>query len=596
MESESAPGDTGLPRSTADENGVAEALGRLCDMAALRRPDDPLLVRFLPLYYSELPAGEIDDRKVDDIYAVAVIHLSLARVRAPGEAVVRVVSPDRERDGWHSQHSVLFVVTDDMPFLVDTTRLVLDRMGLGVHLLVHPMLTVQRDEENRLTDVASDIADVEGIVEAWTQIEIDRTDEATAKELERAILAAVEDVRRVVEGFPAMRQRMEELGDVDPILPWFAAGQFVFLGSADYDVADDGTIRLRPGSELGLARDEPRFANPRPMPRDRPVMIARTDATARVFRADRQAVIAVTSDGGRSAHPLRRAAGHQRLPGERARDPRRRRGRGRRPRPQRGADALAHRASDAHGAREPAPRPRAGAGTDGGGPPRGGDRRLAGAPAGARVRGPRAGRPVDHGARVPAAQPVHRGAARAHRRRRRHGVRRRPADVRAVPRRQLAGPHRGERAPPGWRRAGRPGGHRTARRRAVDVVVGPPAGRTRGRRRRGGSADPVRARRLARPARLPGRRAAGAGRPRRAADRRAPRHRRRPVDVTRARRRRAGGGVALPRLPPGRAGGTVRAAAVARPPRSAGARRAAIHVRPRRRAGLRLRHRGTCTG
>ena len=300
MESESAPGDTGLPRSTSDENGVAEALGRLCDMAALRRPDDPLLVRFLPLYYSELPAGDVDDRKLDDIYAVAVLHLSLAGVRAPGEAVVRVVSPDRERDGWHSQHSVLFVVTEDMPFLVDTTRLVLERMGLGVHLLVHPMLTVQRDEENRLTDVASDVADVEGTVEAWTQIEIDRTDEATAKELERAILAAVEDVRRVVEGFPAMRQRMEELGDVDPILPWFAAGQFVFLGSADYDVADDGTIRLRPGSELGLARDEPRFANPRPMPRDRPVMIARTDATARVFRADRQAVIAVTSDGGRT--------------------------------------------------------------------------------------------------------------------------------------------------------------------------------------------------------------------------------------------------------------------------------------------------------
>ncbi len=143
MESESAPGDTGLPRSTSDENGVAEALGRLCDMAALRRPDDPLLVRFLPLYYSELPAGDVDDRKLDDIYAVAVLHLSLAGVRAPGEAVVRVVSPDRERDGWHSQHSVLFVVTEDMPFLVDTTRLVLERMGLGVHLLVHPMLTVR---------------------------------------------------------------------------------------------------------------------------------------------------------------------------------------------------------------------------------------------------------------------------------------------------------------------------------------------------------------------------------------------------------------------------------------------------------------------
>ena len=65
-------------------HGVAEALGRLCDMAALRRPDDPLLVRFLPLYYSELPEGDVDDRKLDDVYAVAVAHLSLARVRGAG--------------------------------------------------------------------------------------------------------------------------------------------------------------------------------------------------------------------------------------------------------------------------------------------------------------------------------------------------------------------------------------------------------------------------------------------------------------------------------------------------------------------------------
>ena len=52
-----------------------------------------------------------------------------------------------------------------------------------------------------------------------------------------------------------MRDRMEALGDVDPLLPWLAEGQFVFLGAADYDVAADGALTLRAGSELGLARD-----------------------------------------------------------------------------------------------------------------------------------------------------------------------------------------------------------------------------------------------------------------------------------------------------------------------------------------------------
>src|SRR4051812_2559479 len=224
MDSDSSHGTPAVD----DSHAVAEALGRLCDMVALRQPDDPLLVRFLPLYYSELPADDVDDRKLDDVYAVAVAHLALGRVRAPGACVARVLSPDRERDGWHSQHSVLLVVTDDMPFLVDTMRMVLERRGLRIHLLVHPMLRAVRDDHDRLVDVAPDSADAVGPLEAWTQIEIDRTDGATAAAVEADILRAVDDVQRVVDDFDAMRERMEALAAVDPILPWLAAGQYVF--------------------------------------------------------------------------------------------------------------------------------------------------------------------------------------------------------------------------------------------------------------------------------------------------------------------------------------------------------------------------------
>ncbi len=288
--------------ATAVDGGhaVAEALGRLCDIAALRRPDDPLLVRFLPLYYSELPADDVDDRKLDDIYAVAVAHLALGRVRRPGACVARMLSPDRERDGWQSQHSVLLVVTDDMPFLVDTMRMVLERRGLRIHLLVHPMLRAVRDDHDRLVDVAPDSADVAGLLEAWTQIEIDRTDDATAAAVEADILRAVDDVQRAVEDFDAMRDRMTALAAVDPILPWLADGQFVFLGAADYDVAADGSLALRPGSALGLARDDGRAGAPRPMPAGRPVTIARTDETSTVFRDDRQTVVVVDVPGGQS--------------------------------------------------------------------------------------------------------------------------------------------------------------------------------------------------------------------------------------------------------------------------------------------------------
>ena len=270
---------------------VAEALGRLRDLAGLRQPDDPLLADFLPLYYSELPEGDVDDRKLDDIYAVAVAHLAVGRRRAPGETIVRLISPDRERDGWHSPHSVLLVVTDDMPFLVDTMRMVLERHGLEIHLLVHPMLTVERREDRGLVVVDAN----DGLVEAWTQIEIDRVDGATARTVQEEVVRRIEDVRLVVEDFPAMRTRMDELGAIDPLLPWLADGQFVLLGAADYERAPDGTLTLREGSGLGQLRQQHRI-DPPPVPGDRPVVIARSDATATVFRAERHTVVIVRPD------------------------------------------------------------------------------------------------------------------------------------------------------------------------------------------------------------------------------------------------------------------------------------------------------------
>ena len=63
---------------------VAEALERLGELAAVRRPDDEALGQFLALYYSELPEDDVDDRRIDDIYFVGVAHFDLGRIRTVG--------------------------------------------------------------------------------------------------------------------------------------------------------------------------------------------------------------------------------------------------------------------------------------------------------------------------------------------------------------------------------------------------------------------------------------------------------------------------------------------------------------------------------
>src|SRR5262245_14698554 len=229
---------------------VAEALDRLRELAAIRRPDDAVLGPFLALYYSELPEEDVDDRKIDDIYAVGVAHLELGRRRPRGSPVIRVVSPDRERDGWTTPHSVVLMVSDDMPFLVDTTRMVLERHDLDIHLLVHPMLRVERDGADVLQQVAPPLSDPLGetvddssVVEAWTQIEIDRVSDGLAAALEAELAAAVADVRSVVTDFAAMRARLLGLVHVHPAMRWLADGQFVFLGAVDTTCDESGNVK-----------------------------------------------------------------------------------------------------------------------------------------------------------------------------------------------------------------------------------------------------------------------------------------------------------------------------------------------------------------
>ena len=289
---------------------VEATLSALTEMARRRHPDDEVLVEFLTRYYREIRHDDADGRRVEAAYAAAVTHLTLGRRRRPGDVQVRILSPEVERDGWHSERSVLMFVADDHPFLVDTVRLVLDRYDLGIHLLVHPMLPVVRNDRHTMVGFDDDLpADQR---EAWTLIELDRCAPGTEHELEGAVEQAIRGVHRVVEDFEPMRERLASLADGNELLEWFAERHFVFLGAASYDrVAGNGAspepaLTVRSGSELGEYRRsgslDASAASPPSAPGSERVVIARTDMVATIHRAARMTCIAVRTEGGTVEH------------------------------------------------------------------------------------------------------------------------------------------------------------------------------------------------------------------------------------------------------------------------------------------------------
>ncbi|HET9169726.1 MAG TPA: NAD-glutamate dehydrogenase, partial [Actinospica sp.] len=239
-------------------------------------------------YYRHVALDDLTDRSPADLLGAAASSAALAAQRPQGTAKIRVLTPSAE-DGWgtgRGRRSVVEIVTDDMPFLVDSVTAELSRSDHGIHLVVHPVLAVDRDVAGNLRevyDVDAESAPEGASVESWMHIEIDRLadDPARIAALEADLRRVLRDVREAVEDWPKMKNAtlaaadaldgeqgaaaqaagldFEELSAGQELLRWLVDGHFTFLGYREYElVTEDGDDRLRavPGTGLGILRSD----------------------------------------------------------------------------------------------------------------------------------------------------------------------------------------------------------------------------------------------------------------------------------------------------------------------------------------------------
>ncbi len=254
------------------------AIEQLCTLARhkLQPPEAETAVRFIQNYYGSAAAEDLLARSIEDLYGAALAHWQLAQQRRPGTAVLRVYNPHYENHGWQSTHTVVEIVTDDMPFLVDSLSLELLRQNYTIHFILHPLMRVVRDGDGHLRDILlKDGAAKDGLQEAVMRFEITRqTDEEALAGLRQALTHAIDDVRAVVDDWGAMQARIAEIiatieAQKLPIpadekeealhfLRWVNNHHFTFIGFRSYDlISEDGKDVLRqvPGSGLGILRD-----------------------------------------------------------------------------------------------------------------------------------------------------------------------------------------------------------------------------------------------------------------------------------------------------------------------------------------------------
>ena len=102
---------------------------------------------FVRQLFHWVPAQDLNERAPDDLAGMALSQFDLAGHRAPGEPKVSVYNPDADRHGWSSSHTAVEIVCDDMPFLVDSITMELNRQDAAIELLVHPVMRVVRHDD-----------------------------------------------------------------------------------------------------------------------------------------------------------------------------------------------------------------------------------------------------------------------------------------------------------------------------------------------------------------------------------------------------------------------------------------------------------------
>ena len=234
------------------------------------------LQAFVAHYYAQVDAEDLDERPAADLYGAALSHWNLARKREPGRARVRAFNPTLDEHGWQSRHTVIEIVNDDMPFLVDSVAMEVNRHGLTLHLIIHPIVGVVRAADGTLISLAPDDGTAPAL-ESFIHVEVDRTVETDALErLAADIVRVLDDVRTAVTDWKPMQQKArsiaadiareppplspDQLADGAAFLSWLAEDHFTFLGYRCHDlVRIDGqdALHIVAGTGLGILRETP---------------------------------------------------------------------------------------------------------------------------------------------------------------------------------------------------------------------------------------------------------------------------------------------------------------------------------------------------
>ncbi|MFT5162322.1 MAG: glutamate dehydrogenase [Alteromonadaceae bacterium] len=235
----------------------------------------PLVEIFAKKLYQDMSKDDLINRHDSDLYGAALSLWHSLNQHAMDSTEIRVFNPELSRNGWESTHTIIEIIVRDMPFLVDSVRMALARLGISSHLLLHCPLSIVRDDKNRITEFLENNHEANTPRETVFMIEVDR--QKGEKELDQVLQelqSVIADLCGVVDDWQPIRDKLLSIIDEMPSMPkptkiadveeslaflkWLADDNFTLMGYRRYNVVPikgDYKIEGEADSSLGLMKN-----------------------------------------------------------------------------------------------------------------------------------------------------------------------------------------------------------------------------------------------------------------------------------------------------------------------------------------------------
>jgi len=240
--------------------------------------EDPALAEFSRAFYDRGAAEDLVAYTAEELIGFVRDAWQDFQTHELGTHRVSIADPAFKAQGSKVKGvTVIEIVNDNMPFLVDSVMDELQESKIEVHLVLHPIFIVERNGKGKLTSANARKKPPKRTdrQESLIHIHVTRidTDEDRAA-LKARLDKVLTDVRSVVADFKPMQERLaeaidtykttqipgssDELWEAIHFLEWMENDNFIFLGMREYTFeggVEEGELSPHAGTGLGLLSD-----------------------------------------------------------------------------------------------------------------------------------------------------------------------------------------------------------------------------------------------------------------------------------------------------------------------------------------------------